>query len=519
MSETIWDVLDIAPTADTTAIRRAYADRYRQSEDELDAGGLARLRGARDAALDQATRWTAMEMAPPPGDEDGAFADSMTADRDTETLPADDDAPATTDYDGHFQALWLLLFEDHDFDVEDDDGLRQAFEHHFTIVLSDPRMSEIEHFAQVEQWFAALLAQTSPRSDAVLALAADHFKWMDQAGDVAQAPAIAFVTSRRKLLGFFEDIRNPKHRLHPAWRELTTPATENSRRGWFVGKKKVHELLSLVRRDYPPLEQHFDWYRVSMWENPAGWAISGGALIFLGLILLQFVRIASTMDAPSPNDSRPAESFRLMSQLSEPRADIREALKGVSDGMIDADDIETRNPELYSSLRMAWDDASANGRDKWQLRNDMIDSLNARFRRIVVKANHADLSDLVENRLAQAKFFRQLGDTYCDRFFKGTLGSSVKPPLALLDEDRKIRFRILADTRGEAPERAESESYMIPGKVLDDSAKRLGMTYDQFVKAMHDDGSPKRGCDTEVALRETALRLPPKEGVKLLRHM
>jgi len=522
IEDDIWDILDIAPTADTRAIRRAYAHRYRQTEDELDADGLARLRGARDAALDHAGRWSAMDEAPPLRGDDDASAGVTTATRDTEDPLADDNASKAVDYDSQFQALWSLLFDDDadDDDDDDDDRLRQAFGRHFDIVLSDPRISEIEYYAQAEQWFAALLARTSPRSDAVLARVVDRFKWMDQAGEVGQAPAIAFLTGRRRLLGFFDDIRDPKHRLHPAWRELTTPANESSRRGWRVGKKKVRELLSLVRRDYPPLEQQFDWYRVSMWENPNSFAMPTGFGIVFVIVLLQFLRFGMMPDTsePSPQQFVPPV-IELASGLTTPQADIRDALDEISDGMLDVDLIEGHNPELYRSLELVWDDSEANSHRKSQFTAAIGDSLDARFRRVVVKANHANLAALVRNRMDQAKFFRNLGAIHCVQYLRGTLAAAISATSDLRREARMIRFRILADTRGDAPEPKANGTYWIPGSVIADSARRLGMTHDEFMKAMNDDTSARRECDTEIALRQTALQLPPKKGMKLLRYM
>lgn len=48
-----WKVLGIARTPEVAAIRRAYADRLRAMDVDRDVDGYARLREARDAALDR----------------------------------------------------------------------------------------------------------------------------------------------------------------------------------------------------------------------------------------------------------------------------------------------------------------------------------------------------------------------------------------------------------------------------------------------------------------------------------
>jgi hypothetical protein len=58
----IWDILEIAPTTDETAIRRAYAALLKRVRPDDDPEGFRRLRGAYEAAL----RGTATRAPPPP---------------------------------------------------------------------------------------------------------------------------------------------------------------------------------------------------------------------------------------------------------------------------------------------------------------------------------------------------------------------------------------------------------------------------------------------------------------------
>lgn len=51
MRRGIWATLDIDPTTDRSAIRKAYAARLKAMDVDADPAGFAALRAARDAAL------------------------------------------------------------------------------------------------------------------------------------------------------------------------------------------------------------------------------------------------------------------------------------------------------------------------------------------------------------------------------------------------------------------------------------------------------------------------------------
>ncbi|MDF0488277.1 hypothetical protein PX554_09060 [Sphingomonas sp. H39-1-10] len=258
---TIWSVLGIAATADRAAIRRAYAKALRVTNPEDDPEGFKALRAAYEMALDWADRasaWDAGESADDIGESGGAgvtlrfdeaqfFEVIAPCDPEPETQAADAPPPsprfrtgpaAGDPTDAHAPDLAGLFAAEREAGIarlrallatlerslrgpwnSDETTLRETF----AALLATPALDEIALRADVERAVAELLADTIPRSDAILAEAATAFGWTDERAHAA-SPAVAAVLARFDEWRLAETLARPGNPLQPAWHSLTRGA-------------------------------------------------------------------------------------------------------------------------------------------------------------------------------------------------------------------------------------------------------------------------------------------------------
>ncbi|MES3151587.1 hypothetical protein [Sphingomonas faeni] len=272
----IWQTLDLAPTVDTAAIRRAYARRLKSFDIDDEPDRYIALRDARDAAISRARSSDGDVVRKNDGDPvssfefatDLEFADDFdlwSDDDDTEFPHAPPETPSRSAVDGddrddhpmsdaanahdasiqeHYDAVVTILFPG-------DERQRQVLDRetaadltdHVDVLLADERLQELKFYTDAERWFAEVIAASSPRSDPILTQVIQHFGWLTGRGRIDQSPTVGAAVARRDALVYVTELQNRKHPLHQAWRELRKPATETSRRGWASDARKYGNCL------------------------------------------------------------------------------------------------------------------------------------------------------------------------------------------------------------------------------------------------------------------------------------
>src|SRR5207302_6172805 len=177
-----------------------------------------------EEALDQSPE-VSEEQARPTSPTDGPVDESLAS----APRPLDEIAVAQ-------QRLIAILFPGGDqmyhLTPEETDELLRCFE----FLKTDPRLEQINTLALAGDWFAQVIAQSLPRSDPLVRPAAAYFGWNRQQ-EIGVHAALSAVVARANALDWRDRLSQRSHRLQRAWKELTKPANENSKRGWVSTKR------------------------------------------------------------------------------------------------------------------------------------------------------------------------------------------------------------------------------------------------------------------------------------------
>ena len=531
-------MLGIGPTAEPAVIRRAYADRLRAIDPDADPAAFADLRAARDEAL-----WLARDPHHVEDDFDDRWDDGV----DPADLPAATPAPALAqagardddpapvdpeltrpvraspwdvppiDYDEHYRAVYALLLDGEGEPLDDAGSL--ALSRHLLVLLHDPRLDEIDFRDRAERWFAELLVDAGPRADSVVPTIVDRFGWHADHGRIDQPWQMAAAAQRAADLRLRAYLGRPDHSHHAAGRELTGRAGRR-RLHPFIDRRKVRELLAAVRAEHPDLEAWMEPRRVARWEPGRARRVFGeinavGYLTwaFLAALIIA-VRSCPVGEAP------PAPVPVIAPSLAPYEQAVAPALASVAGPAVTPAVVARRNPELDALLRTNWSIAREANDGFAAFHQAMRALLYARLTAGLRVADHAPLAAYRRVELAQMKAARDRGPEICQALYRDT----GKPlPAELISRFAPDRARaagpVLLAYRGDPPTGRARATFDVPGPVVETAAERAGLSPDRLGASLRDGGTAATRCAARIALMETTLELPPKEGLKLLRSM
>lgn len=301
----IWEILEIAPTRDAGAIRRAYAGRLKVTNPEDDADAFQALRQAYDQAMGLARQRP--RPAPPP-----AAADTPRTDLTPSSSTPEPDAPAPSppqlfgapvDETAH-AALCNALAERIWAQDGDPDG--DAMQAALEAVLSSPAMDSVAVYSRTEIWLSRALAESAPNSDPLIHRAITFFRWDDDSRPGAIGAA---ALERRQDLLLLQVLRGRTHLRREAFEALSRKPrrTLTLKLLFKLGfESRVYSLLGELRHGHPGLISSLNPAALEFWDQrstrPRYGAIGTWTLLFLTYVLgLGLSTVGTPTNGPAPN--------------------------------------------------------------------------------------------------------------------------------------------------------------------------------------------------------------------------
>ncbi|WP_242116962.1 hypothetical protein [Sphingomonas lacusdianchii] len=491
MKHGIWATLDLDPTTDRSAIRKAYAARLKAMDVDADPAGFAALRAARDAALAgvaEVVTGPALEADLPP-------VPSVESEPETDPeLAAFHEA-----INAHFHALEALLFPDHDAPPTPEE--LEAIEHHGLALLADPRLEQVDFAASAERWFSEMLAATIPRCDPLLEPAAATFGWIDRRDDYALPAEALAIVERIGAIRFTKLVGDPAHRLHRAWVELNRG--DERRAPLWNSRKPRRELLSLIRDRYPMVESWLEPQRVADVDGPDT-AIIGVPVWLIMFLIVVGLRIFFSLGGQP--DVLPDTPPRI-TYVAEPNQIAREL---TGKGVVQLADI---HPELATEIRATVTEMNATS-SEGKMRSILNDLARRRISSGLAHAPDALLRDIARFDLDGKRAFAASDPIRCNDFRFPT-GEALLTTALRARQTELIHRTVL---KSDSVPVTGSGRFEISGAFIDDILRRSGVPEGRMVEALSGKGEHDDICRVEIALLETALE-GGKEGMAVLRAM
>ena len=416
----------------------------------------------------------------------------------------------------HEQALYRLLLPDA-VDEEETLPALEGWEEamalgHLKAVLRNAENVSVTAFDEIDNWLAGILARSWPRSAPLLEPAAKVFGWESERGQVSERPSIAFLNARLRGLRFREKVQDPKHPLHKAWNELTTPAQQGSRRGWFVKRADVEQLLEGVRKNFPEVEHYFDPWRVALWEKNAsanvgqGWFSSGRLIAFGVILLIQVLRFAF-----SDSDRTPAPPPDPLAELSAPDASkerevIGRAVSAVFGPEITFDGLQSLQPDLAALFSANRTIARTDGSSDQAYISKVQDLVRERMYMTALVEKGGLLADVQRIRADLLRAARKAGPDACMAFVRTRrMAPEVTVPPALLLRERDLAVKMLDARQLGPPQRIKPGTASVPGALIEKVITETGIPDKRVRQAMGGKGSDADQCAVTIGLIDAAL--------------
>lgn len=429
----------------------------------------------------------------------------------------------------HEQALYRLLLPGNMVD-EDTlpplEGWEEAMAlGHLKAVLGHAETVSVTAFDEIDNWLARILADAWPRSAPLLEPAAAMFGWESERGQVSERPAVAFLNARLRGLRFREKVEDPKHPLHKAWKELTTPAQQGSRRGWFVKRAEVDQLLEGVRRNFPELEHHFDPWRVALWEKSSGgnvgqgWFSNGRLVIFGVILLVQVLRFAFS-DSDRQTAPPPVPPIELSAaDTAREQEIINRAVTTVFGPEITFDGLQSLQPDLAALFSANRTIARSDGSSDEVYVSKVHDLVRERMYMTALVQKGALLADVQRIRADILRAARKAGAAQCMAFVRTRrLPAEVTMPPAVLERERALAVKMLDARQLGPPQQIKPGTASVPGALVEKVIAATGLPDKRVAQAMGNKGPDADQCAVTIALIDVTLawKGPAKERDAIL---
>lgn len=554
-------------TSDARTVKRAYAQKLKSIDVDADPVAFIALRAAMEQALDE-LRWHAR----PDRDEDVDGAswvqgnqaadppvphsrDGLAAIQPVGGEKARDPLEVLNDY---LRIMSDLLFGEHDSEKAKSIGLC------WQDIVANPVLDRIDILADVEQWFAGVIAESLPRSDPLIWPAIKLFGWTGDDQRWNGDGRVAAILRRQRDLYFLHQLAQPGNLLNYAldllhqWPDEVPPKARRSK------ENGVRILLRSIRYLFPTAEWNFDEGKVQAWINhleapPTGLlskfgsgdghpVFEGGAvfdgtsviaaattapesdgwvdestpaIVWLGMVLVPFVACWWTLRkgysfwgrfltfgwaaifviAMIPEQSKTGHADQPVDPGSlEFRVTNR--LEQLQRDNPDLAAVQTSNPKLFARIRAAVHEREMNHLDELAMIKRINETIDETFDAALPVAGQAALVRHFRLRQMRLTHFLQVDVRLCADETR-PFDNAILPSSYQRDMKQHV-MRTVSEPQG--PPAAISEIDM--AEMFRDAAKSLAITPDQLASRLPNESQARAACEAKLALFKAIDRQP-----------